>query len=560
MNKTLKKVWVADFETSYDDAGSWVYLGCLINCETEEIFNFFSIEEFVNLLNKFEKKISKLYFHNLKFDGTFICDYFLRNNIKFETIIDNMGAWYMIIYKKIKIIDSLKLIPLKIKQFGKCFGLKDKEKLQYEDYHKPRDYVVQPYDIEYCNQDTIILMEGLKVFYNRGFNKMTIGANALAFYKQILEDKYGKNSFRRFFPILGKHIDRIIRDSYKGGYCYVCEDFENKEIGTGMVYDVNSMYPGVMTREVLPYGYARYVNLFNKHPDNYIDKIESLWIANIDVQFKLKDGYIPTIQLKNNAHFLDNEYIKDSGCEMINMTITSVDFEVMTKHYDIEEIEWNYALFFKGSNCLFKEYYEYWNNEKVEGAKEKNAGKRQIAKLFMNNLYGKFGSNPERQNKQLSLEEHITYTTVQADDAEVIYTAVATFTTAYARKQIITAAQIAHEKGRFVYCDTDSLHLTGDDVLEEIWRDDYALGAYKLEEIFDKAKYLRQKTYIHETKGHLDIKCAGMPEDAKATIKCLDDFKIGNEYEGKLTQKMLPGGAALIPTKYKIKEVHKNES
>lgn len=560
MNKNLKKVWVADFETSYDDGGSWVYLGCLINCETEEIFNFFSIEEFVNLLNKFEKKISKLYFHNLKFDGTFICDYFLRNNIQFETIIDNMGAWYMIIYKKIKIIDSLKLIPLKIKQFGKCFGLEDKEKLQYDDYHKSRDYVVQPYDIEYCNQDTIILMEGLKVFYNRGFNKMTIGANALAFYKQILEDKYGKNSFRRFFPILAKHIDKIIRDSYKGGYCYVCEDFENKEIGTGMVYDVNSMYPGVMTRENLPYGYARYVNLFNKHPDNYIDKIESLWIANIDVQFKLKDGYIPTIQLKNNAHFLDNEYIKDSGCEMINMTITSVDFEVMSKHYDIEEIEWNYALFFKGSNCLFKEYYEYWNNEKVEGAKEKNAGKRQIAKLFMNNLYGKFGSNPERQNKQLSLEEHITYKTVQADDAEIIYTAVATFTTAYARKQIITAAQIAHEKGRFVYCDTDSLHLTGDDVLEEIWRDDYALGAYKLEEIFDKGKYLRQKTYIHETKGHLDIKCAGMPEDAKATIKCLDDFKIGNEYEGKLTQKMLPGGAALIPTKYKIKEVNKNES
>ena len=41
-------------------------------------------------------------------------------------------------------------------------------------------------------------MEGLRVFYERGFDKMTIGANALEFYKNILAEKYGKNSFRKF--------------------------------------------------------------------------------------------------------------------------------------------------------------------------------------------------------------------------------------------------------------------------------------------------------------------------------------------------------------------------
>ena len=555
----LKKVWAADFETSYDENGSWVYLGCLVNCESGQIYNFYSIDEFISLVDKLQKKISKIYFHNLKFDGTFICDYFLRNNIKFDTIIDNLGSWYMILYNKIKIIDSLKLIPLKISQFGKCFGLEDKEKLHYEDYHKPRDYEVQPYDIEYCNQDTIILMEGLRVFYERGFDKMTIGSNALEFYKNILAEKYGKNSFRKFFPILPKNIDSIIRDSYKGGYCYVCEDYKDKEIQEGIVYDVNSMYPGVMVREQLPYGWGRYKELNGEEPSKYIDKCEKLWIANIDIQFKLRDGFIPTIQLKNNAHFLDNEYIKDSKCELINMTITSVDYEMIQKHYIIENIEWNYCVYFKASNNLFKDYYEYWNNEKIEGAKEKNAGKRQIAKLFMNNLYGKFGSNPDRMNKQLIYDNHIRFETKKGDDAEIIYTAVATFTTAYARKQIITAAQIAHQKGRFVYCDTDSLHLVGCDILSEIWRDDFALGAYKLEEKFDKAKYLRQKTYIHETDKKLTIKCAGMPDAAKATISDIKDFKIGNEYEGKLTQKILPGGAALIPSTFKIKEEKINE-
>lgn len=74
-----------------------------------------------------------LFFHNLKFDGSFIVDYLLRGhytfnrvpekemkNNQFKTAISERGQWYNIIIKKnnriIEIRDSLKLLPFTLKR------------------------------------------------------------------------------------------------------------------------------------------------------------------------------------------------------------------------------------------------------------------------------------------------------------------------------------------------------------------------------------------------------------------------------------------------------------
>lgn len=107
------------------------------------------------------KKETKIYFHNLKFDGSFIINYLLQNGwthttekleeeCQFTTLITDKNQWYKITCNffyitqkrvrkcfKVHFVDSLKLIPMPIAKMPKTFGLKI-EKLEI-DYDENRE-------------------------------------------------------------------------------------------------------------------------------------------------------------------------------------------------------------------------------------------------------------------------------------------------------------------------------------------------------------------------------------------------------------------------------------
>ena len=169
------------------------------------------------------------------------------------------------------------------------------------------------------------------------------------------------------------------------------------------------------------------------------------------------------------------------------------------------------------------------------------------------------------------------------DHGEGVYLPYACFVTAAARSITIRAAQKAYDdkladgKGRFIYADTDSIHLVGDPP-KDLWIDSKELGAWKIEGRFPRAKYLRPKTYIHcnedytvvtqEVKhkdGHVTIapeglKCAGMPDAIKMSLiekggrYAWDNFYMGNVFPGKKTQVRVPGGLVIRETTYCLKE------
>ena len=166
---------------------------------------------------------------------------------------------------------------------------------------------------------------------------------------------------------------------------------------------------------------------------------------------------------------------------------------------------------------------------------------------------------------------------------EGIYLPYAAFTTAAARAMIIRDAQRCYDqklpdgRGRFVYADTDSIHIIGDPP-EDLWIDPKELGALKNEGRFPVAKYLRPKTYIHcnsdysvytEKLKHKDgtettvpegLKCAGMPDAIKMSLiekggtYAWDNFWIGNTFPGKKVQVRVRGGLLIRETTYQLKE------
>ena len=64
------------------------------------------------------------------------------------------------------------------------------------------------------------------------------------------------------------------------------------------------------------------------------------------------------------------------------------------KHYDVYHLKYIDGIAFKSIKGLFKNYIEKQYEIKQNTT---DKGEREFAKLFMNNIYGKFGTNPLRK-------------------------------------------------------------------------------------------------------------------------------------------------------------------
>ena len=213
---------------------------------------------------------------------------------------------------------------------------------------------------------------------------------------------------------------------------------------------------------------------------------------------------------------------------------------------------------------------------------------------------------PEDQTLYLDSKRRLVYETELAGLRNPVYTAMGAFITAYAREKTIRSAQSVYD--RFIYADTDSLHLTGWEIPEDIEVHPSRLGAWKNEGRFTYSKYLRPKTYMEtviergsglkdycklmqagllvyrEKKEvripdtlrnyclllnrtfniyrvtdeqevffqHTKVTCAGMPDNIKENVT-YENFTSGSTFEGKLMPRRFPGGIVLQPTTFTIK-------
>ena len=552
--------YAADFETTtdVDDCRVWAWAVC----EVGNYDNFrygVTIDELMDMCKKDKNNI--LYFHNLKFDGEFILYWLFHNGFKlnnetklntneFSTLISDTGLFYSIeiCFKrtkkeivKVKILDSLKILPFSVEKVAQAFNLPiSKLSINYQEKREIGHKLTEE-EISYIKNDVEIVARAIEILHKQGLTKMTTGANALEEYKKIISKKL----FEKWFP--PPLYDSDIRQAYKGGFTYLNPKYCGKDIKNGIVLDVNSLYPSVMYYSPLPYGEGKYFTGKYINDDNY-----NLYIQMFRCQFKLKKGYIPTIQLKNNMFFVPTEYLESSKGEYITMCLTNIDLELFFEHYEVYDIDYISGWKFRSYIGLFKNYIDKWNKIKVQATIEKNGAMRSIAKLMLNSLYGKFALNPKVKSKYpfLGDDDIIHYKIVQEEDRKPIYIPMGVFITSWARYKTITSAQKVYD--RFIYADTDSLHLEGEEIPEGLEISDTELGKWKLESRFTKARFIRQKSYIEEIDNKLKITCAGMPESCYKYVTW-DNFHKGAEYNGKLKISHTSGGIVLLESPHTLR-------
>lgn len=556
-------MFVADFETTTDINDCRVWAWGLVEIGNTDNFKYGnSIDSFMTEMETLAKKNEIVFFHNLKFDGEFLLHWGFTNGFThvenrsditdktITTLISDKGVFYSIefIFKKFKtrlhhvtFRDSLKVLPMSVDRVAKAFELSlSKLSIDY-DSPRPVGYELTPEEVEYIKHDVVIVAEALKKLHEQGLEKMTTASNALADYKSII----GKSNFERWFPL--PDYDSDVRQSYRGGFTYANPAFSNKVIGEGLVLDVNSLYPSVMYNKPLPYGEPIFYN------GQYTpDRLYKLYVQILTCHFELKPGYIPTIQLKHSLSFMPTEYLTSSKGEDITLCLTSVDLELFLEHYEVYNLEWVCGWKFKSSNILFRDYIDKWYAVKEQATRDKNPGLRQISKLMLNGLYGKFAINPSVRNKipELDVDGSIRYRLGEPGERKPLYIPIGTFITAWARYTTITAAQKVFN--RFLYADTDSLHLIGTTPPDDLDIDDVRLGAWKIENTFTRAKFIRAKTYVEEIDGSLKVTCAGLPDYLHPQVT-FDNFTYLANYTGKLKPTHVAGGIVLTETDFTIK-------
>lgn len=547
---------VADFETTTDKNDVRVWAVCAVDIESSEtVFIDNNINSFMEWLSN---RNTVCYFHNLKFDGEFILHYLLTNGYKysdtreartFETLITDDGIFYSITvyfkrenkkYKKVTFYDSLKKLPFKVSVISKAFELED-EKLKI-DYEAPRPvgHILTDEEKHYIVNDCRIVAQALKIQMAQGLTKMTNASDAMNGYKSIIS----KQQFEKLFPVLPVELDADLRRAYKGGYVYLKPEHRGREGLQGVTLDVNSLYPSVMYYSLLPFGYPMYFEGEPAPDENY-----PLFIVRLACEFELKKGYLPTIQLKNNRAFVETEYLSDSNGEIVEMTLTNVDLKIFLEHYNVYNLEYQCGWKFKGAHGLFNDYIDHWMH-----IKETTTGAlRQLAKLMLNSLYGKFATNPKARKKipVLDNEGVVRYILDEPELRDPVYTTMGAFITAYAREKTIRSAQSVYD--RFIYADTDSLHLIGKEPPESLEIHPTKLGAWKNEGVFINSKFLRAKTYMETTEdGHTKVTCAGMPDNVKESVT-YENFTAGATFGGKLMPRRYKGGIVLEKTTFTIK-------
>ena len=651
---------MCDFETTVykNQNHTEVWASAVAEFYTDNVQIFHSIQDTFDYFDSLDCNCV-LYFHNLKFDGEFILYYFIkklgykqavivdennpanaqwldrkdmpRYSIKYQ--ISDRGQWYSITIKNknnyIEIRDSLKLLPFSVKRIGKAF----KTKVQKLDM----EYVGKRYagceiteeEKEYIKNDVLVVKEALEIMFSQGHSKLTIGSCCLTEYKT----KLGKDLFKAMFPNLkdnypldkevygASNADEYIRKSYHGGWCYLVKGKENKLYKNGTSADVNSLYPSMMSSEsgnYFPVGYPRFWS-GNEIPEKAL-RPNKYFFIRIKTRFYLKKGKLPFIQIKNNilynrnecletSDFYDKEtkkyykFMKDSEGNInpttVIMTMTCTDYYLFKEHYNTEDFEILDGCYFNTDIGIFDDYIERYKKIKLE-----NVGAlREIAKLFLNNLYGKLASNDNSSFKLVydKNELEIGFVSIPQHDKDVVYIPIGSAITSYARNFTIRAAQLNYHgknKKGFIYADTDSIHCDlPPEEIKGIKVHDKNFCCWKLESQWDEGIFVRQKTYIeHITHENLEpvsepfynIKCAGMPEKCKSLFearlsgrtftdeqkrkmtdaeidflfdedgnikKCdISDFQVGLTIPSKLIPKRIVGGVVLKETEYTLRK------
>lgn len=342
----------------------------------------------------------------------------------------------------------------------------------------------------------------------------TTASLSMKVFKMQYDAEY-KQSISTSYKGQGRIDELFLRGGYYGGRTEVFIPVMNK----GYHYDVNSLYPYVMKENHFPVGYyERFIGKEGQQIFQYWRKRKKgagFIYAKVDIP-KMN---IPPLPKRDEIR---GKLIFPIG--MVEGTWTFEELE-MALEFGVKLIEVVEVMYYKQTANIFQSFVSYF--EKIKN--ESTGAKRQFAKLMLNSLYGKFGTQRERdtytdysEEELLSIQksllerkkimkhiktdvrkmkfhkinqEVIRY--VKELESPYIQVQLSAYVTSYARILLYrTMKEIERKGGKIAYCDTDSI--VSDIPLPDDLVHEKEFGKWQLEKKIDIGYFIQPKLYYEE--------------------------------------------------------------
>lgn len=540
-----------------------------------------TMPEFLGILA--EHSVDRCYFHNLKFDDSFVASWMGDGFMPVDggwtvrtagRLLNDMGQVYadkLGFMKGAKVHvcelwDSMKIWATPLRKLGKDFGVYKMGEGNEEALRVGCDARM----LEYCLQDCRVVKVAMEYYFEqcniatqgrRPYGWMTAASTSYGMCMDDLRKRVkSTDAVKEHFPdvTIENGFPEWLREGYKGAVPLLDPEVRGVPLKDVSVYDINSQYPDKLRNYPMPMGMP--IQLKGADMDRLM-RIKSkglLWIAKVKLVMDVKAGHRATYMLKHRgddgntlaAHINDLAGLND--CE--HQVITSADLDYIMRDYDIRYVEVLDAVgfypdvkrvdrFFGNTveGHVLAPFIDKWYKVKDDAGRAGNKALKAFAKLILNSLYGKFGADPEHEVAYYEFVDGNMIRVRTADmtetDKHPLYLPVAIFTTAYAR-EVISKTCNSVGWDHVAYTDTDSVHIHGlsrEETEKRIGEAGFSidpdeLGAYDYESRWGDALYVRNKGYFHfngmdpdtgEPNGDTEIKMAGVNDTS--AFKCIAD-------------------------------------
>lgn len=444
------------------------------------------------------------------------------------TIKDRNGhQWYF--------HDSSALLNFSLSELTKTFNVGHKK---LEVVNKTSNYDRDLYNLyksnpklvmEYLMHDCIGLYEVLHQFKEKmlsigGDLGLTIASTSLKTFKSAYQNTS--------LFMCNKDLNEEMRNAYFGGRTEIFRMYAPKQKGKYYYYyDINSLYPFVMSKYDYPISKPQIINTPSK---NTILENEGITYAEIKTPDKLYLPVLPSkIKIKNDVKlmFILGKYDGYWDNALLRKAY-ELGYKITPKKSILFETEY-----------IFRDFVKHFYSIKENS--ESQTPMYLIAKLLMNSLYGKFG---QRQDSEFMIKdpnpdkeefEFVEFVDIdsgwvkvrQESKGKSFLPQIAIHVTAMAQLTLYEALQNIVDKDYYVfYCDTDSITT------------DYAnmpvsskLGDFKREKRIQSGIFLLPKTYkIIDDKNKTEIRAKGFSKNLRKKIgkDAFENALLKDDYSG----------------------------
>lgn len=309
----------------------------------------------------------------------------------------------------------------------------------------------------------------------------------------------------------GQIVEKFCRPGVRGALCYVSEKGYSYR-GPGIVLDANSLYDYIAIAYSMPSPHL--IACGSGIPKRrFLNRALYYMIIKVEVSATLKPDGIACISADATR---GNDYLPTMNKRIL--TLTPYDRDLLFDNYIISYYRIkSYMVWTNGSKEMRKYILPLYEKKRTlpKGIE------RDYVKSCLTGFIGTFARKVQKMDYNVTLDENdnILYGHRDPVTAEEYFSRLKkTEGLCHINMAIVSGARhyiiqfIKRHPDRFLYCDTDSLHLSGTDIPGDIPISD-KLGDFKVEQVFDGCIYHGQKSYVHSVDGVVIPTISGIPKD-----------------------------------------------